>query len=125
MSARWQFYDPVSTERVDFEINPNEGGTPELKKNILTQVTTAPGVVVLQEGRDVPQQGTFTGTLLTESQLAMFNEWFSKRWIVEMTDDLNRTFEIYITGVQVKRERAVQYPWKHSYTVNYVVVNEL
>lgn len=121
---RWNFYDPVTLESVDFEVNPNTGGTPDHKKNIQTQATAAPdGGTLLMEGRDQVQQSQFSGTLLTQSQLDMFTSWFNKRHPIRMTDDLNRQFIIYITEYTTQRQRAVHYPYKHTYTVTYLVVD--
>lgn len=123
---RWEFYDTYTTDTAVFEINPNDDGTPDRKKNLVTQVATAPdGVVILTEGRDGVKEGTFSGTLLTQSQYDMFVTWFNKRYPIRLTDDLSRQFIIYIKDFNAKRVRAFHYPYKHTYTVNYVVIQEL
>lgn len=120
---RWTFYDSYLTDTATFEVNPNEGGSPNRKKNLSYQPTTAPdGAVLLFEGRDPARTGQFSGTLLTEAQYDMFETWFSKRYPITMTDDLDRDFLIYITEYNTTRKRAVHYPFKHEYTVSYVLV---
>lgn len=120
----WNFTDPYTFETVDFEVNPNEGGTPDRKKTLQTQATAAPdGKTILIEGRDQPLSGSFSGTLLTQTQLDMFTTWFDKRHPITMTDDLGREFTIYITEYTTRRQRAVHYPYKHTYTVSYVIVD--
>lgn len=124
MVVKWRFDDPVTLDSHVFEINPNEGGSPDYTKNIQYRNTSAPnGKTILFEGRDNPPSLEFSGTLLTESQFNMFVEWWNKRYQVEVTDDLGRQFTIVIESFSPKRERAFHYPWKHSYTVRAIIVD--
>lgn len=126
MVVKWQFNDPATLETHTFEINPNEGGSPEYTKNIQYRNTSAPdGKTLLFEGRDNPQTLEFSGVLLTESQYNMFRDWWDKRYQVYVTDDLGREFSIVIEAFIPKRERAFHHPWKHSYTVRATIVDWL
>jgi hypothetical protein len=49
-------------------------------------------------------------------------EWFNKRYPIEVTDDLDRILTIYITTFEPKRVRSATYPWKHTYSVKYLVL---
>lgn len=123
---RWVFTDPVTSETYEMEINPNEGGTPKLSKNISYQITTAPepnSRVLMFEGRPQPRQGSFAGTILTEQHYNAMVQWYEKRNQIYVTDDLGRTFTIYITGFDAKRVRAIQHPWKHTYTCEYTIID--
>lgn len=116
--VRWTFYDPNTTVTNTYSVNPNAGGTPELKKQTTSQRTTAGAKVIYFEGNTVPHTLQWSGTLLDEDQLDMFQEWFDKRHQILLTDDLGREYYIYITSFQIQRERARQHLWKHSYTMS-------
>jgi hypothetical protein len=121
---RWTFTDPVTLDSYEFEINPSDGGSPTYKKNIAFQNTAAPdGRVLAFEGRPSPQTGNFKGTILTEEHYNAMLEWFGVKNQIYMTDDLGRTQSIYITDFDPQRVRAVQHPWKHSFTVSYFVLD--
>lgn len=121
---KWKFTDPVDMSEYTFDINPNQGGSPTWKKSIEYQKTAAPdGKVLMFEGQDDPQELTFSGVILEQAQYDAMILWFTKRHAILMTDDLGREFPIYITGFNPTRERAVHYPWKHSYEVNYTILD--
>jgi len=123
MVARWRFDDPVDSTSYTFPINPNDGGTPNNEKTITVSPTTAPdGAVVVTEGLDKPQEIEFKGTILFEAQYTAMVEWFNKRHVILLTDDLDRQFRIYITSFVASRKRAQQHPFKHEYSVKATVV---
>lgn len=120
---KWTFYDPVTLDSYLFHVNPNEGGSPEYAKTISYAETTAPGGNVLMfEGADPPRHGSFSGTILERDQYEAMVEWFNKRYIIRIIDDLNREFDVIITKFSARRQRAVHYQYKHTYTVDYTIV---
>lgn len=119
--VKWLFEDLALDESYVFEINPNEGGSPQYKKNITYQDTIA-GNTLIFEGGDQAIETSVSGTLLSQSQHETFVDWFSKRHLIRLTDDLGRTYMIYITGYEPKRVRAVQARYKHTYTLSYTIV---
>lgn len=122
--VRWLFYDPVTTDEYELDINPAEGGSPQYRKNIVYQNTSAPdGKVLMFEGRDNVQELEVTGTILEEDHYNALLEWYQKRHQIRVTDDLGRQFMIYITAFEAKRERAFHYPWKHSYVLRYTEID--
>lgn len=122
--VKWQFHDPELDETYTFEINANKGGSPQYAKKLQYQSTVAPdGQTIAFEGVDDPSQTEFSGTILTRDQYDAMLAWFAKRYPIEFTDDLGRLFSIYITSFAPQRERAAQHPWKHSYTVRYLVLS--
>lgn len=124
MVVKWQFYDPVTTESYTFEINPSQGGSPQLSKNFAYQSTAAPdGKVIAFEGRIPVQTIEFSGTILSQSQYDAIIEWFNKPYQIQVTDDLGRSFVIVIEQFSPTRERAFHYPYKHSYTVRATIVD--
>ncbi len=122
--VRWSFTDPITSATYSFNMNPNAGGSPQYKKKILTQNTTAPGGnVLLFEGADEPRTGTVSGTILELSHYQAIVDWWEKRYPVVMTDDLGRTQTIYITEFLPERVRAANHPYKHTFTMNYAVIS--
>lgn len=123
MVVKWTFTDPTDSSVYTFAINPNDGGSPQYKKRVVQVNTTAPnGNVVVYEGADEPLSGSFSGVILDLTQYQAMVTWFSKRYPIMVEDDLGREQTIYITEFTPKRERARSHPYKHSYTVSYVVL---
>lgn len=122
--VRWTFYDPTNSTTYTFPINPSEGGSPIHKKTMTYQNTLSPGGrVLIFEGQTEAQEVEFSGTILDQAQYDAMVLWFNKRHQIRLTDDLGRQFNIYITEFTPKRERAYHHPWKHSYSVKYVVMS--
>lgn len=122
--VRWVFDDPNTLESWTFAVNPSQGGSPSYDKNLGYQNTSAPdGKVISFEGRDNPQPFEFSGTLFTEDEYNTFVTWWNKRYQIQVTDDLGRTFTIEIKSFRPTRRRAIQHPWKHDYEVSATIVN--
>lgn len=120
----WRFYDPTVPEEWELQVNPNDGGTPANKKTITYQNTSAPdGLTLMFEGRDEVEQLAFSGVLLHQEQLQLFQTWFKKRHQVRLTDDLGRVFWVYITSFEPKRVRSRSHPWKHQYQATATVLD--
>ena len=121
---KWKFFDPSTNEGYIFAVSPNADGSPQYEKSITYSNTAAPdGLTLMFEGRDNPLTLSFSGTLLTQEQYQAFVTWFKKRHQILITDDLERQFMCYITKFAAKRERAVHYPWKHSYTCEATILD--
>ena len=122
--VRWEFEDPVTLDTYEFEINPSSGGSPAYQKSFQYQATAAEdGKTLIFEGRDQVQKINFSGTILTEEHFNAFITWWQKRYQVNITDDLGRTFSIVLESFTPTRERAVLHPWKHSYEVSATIVD--
>jgi hypothetical protein len=120
----WEFYDPVGNETYNWEINPNDGGYPSRSKNISYEATAAPnGQTLAFEGRESPASLSFSGTILTESQFNTLNDWYLKRNQIRLTDDLGREFWIYIKSFNPTRVRSINYPWRHNYSIEAIVLD--
>lgn len=124
MVVKWKFEDFIEEDEYTFLINPNKGGTPEMKKNIIQRNTTAPdGKTILFEGRDEPMTFTFSGTLRDETQLTTLQSWVQRRNQIRLTDDLGRSYSVYLTGISATRIRAAQALWKHEWEITAVLVD--
>ncbi len=122
--ARWQFYDPNTLATTQFDVNPNAGGSLSLEKNISTHTTVAPGgSLIIFEGNEPVQEITFSGIIRTEQQYTDLVTTFQKYHQVELTDDLGRTFMIFIEKFEPKRAYKRAAPWRHTYTVTATIVD--
>lgn len=123
MRIGWQIYDPVTAETITLEINPNDDGSLQYEKQMTYKNTSAPGGnVVAFEGRDAPYTSSFSGVLLTENQYNTYVDIFSKRYPLQLTDDLGRSFLVYFTSFKPKRKISRTYPWRHEYTCDYYIM---
>jgi len=121
----WVFTDLSTGATYDWEINPYEGGTPGVEKNVLFKSPAgANGQAIVMEGRDSLQELTVTGVLLSEALLNTMKTWAEKRHPVLLTDDLGRQFRIYITRYEASRVRQSTRPWRHESSVTYLVLTE-
>lgn len=121
---KWTFSDPTASEIYTLLVNPDAGGSPQYKKNLFYQSTSAPGGKTLVfEGQDEVQEIEFSGTLIDESQLDNFVLWFDKRRQIMITDDLDREFWVYIKSFEPTRVRNVSHPFKHTWKVSAVVLD--
>jgi len=119
----WIFTDNVLVESYAFEINPNDDGSLQYEKAVSYKNTSGgSGQTVAFEGRDAPYATTFSGSILTEAQYNAMVTWFSKRYPIDIEDDLGRQFTIYITKFSPKRKRSREYPWRHEYSVDYFII---
>lgn len=124
MVVKWTFYDGVTLDEYTFDINPNDGGTPNYNKTITYENTAGPGGVTLMfEGRDEPPKLRFSGTILEQDQFDTFKTWFDKRHQIRVTDDLSRQYWIYITKFEARRRRAYSHPWKHDYEIEATILS--
>jgi hypothetical protein len=120
----WQFHDPVVDETYYWEINPNDGGYPERTKSIAYNATSAPdGQTVAFEGREAPMSFSFSGVILTQTQFEVMNTWYEKKNQIQLTDDLGRSFWIYIRTFSPRRQRSASHPWKHNYTMEAIILD--
>lgn len=121
----WVLRDNASAtpEEYLWEVNPNAFSMP-LRKNIGYSNAAAPdGRVVAYEGRDEVRNITFSGVILTQAQYEEMEHWFNKRTQLELEDDLGRTMYVYITSFSFERQRSTQYPWKHTYNGEMIILD--
>lgn len=120
----WRWEDPTEGTVQFMEVNPNAGASPGYQKALSKQTTTAPdGQVLLFEGRDQAPTFDCSGVILTQTQFEfLYNAW-NKRHPVILTDDLGRTFTLYIEKFTPKREPRRSHPWRHTYDLSAVVLS--
>jgi hypothetical protein len=122
--VRWQFQDLTLLETYTFPVNPKDGFTPGVQKNITRSSTVAPdGLTLVWEGTDKPQDVKWSGVILTQAHLDAFTLWAQKRHQIEVTDDLGRVFIIYIESFVPTRAYKTNYPWRHTYEITATIVD--
>jgi hypothetical protein len=114
----WYFTDLATSTEYIFEVNPNAGGSPLYQKNIAARTTLAAGgKQLVYQGTQIPSSFEWSGVLLNQEQHDMFTLWWEYRHQIQVTDDLQRTFYIYISDYTPERQRAAHSPHKRSYTM--------
>jgi hypothetical protein len=122
--VRWTLYDPIELVTYTFHINPFEGGSPQFRKKVNYQSTSAPdGLTLIFEGQDEVQEITWEGTILEQAHYDALYEWWAKRRQLLLTDDMGREFWVYLQTFEPKRVRAAHHPWKHTYSMKAVILD--
>lgn len=122
--VRWTLYDPMGGLTYTFHLNPREGGSPTYRKKFNYQNTSAPGgMTLLFEGQDEVKEITWDGTILEKEHYDALLEWWDKRRQLKLTDDLGRSYWVYLQNFEPVRVRAALHPWKHTYTIKAVIVD--
>ena len=123
--ARWTFTEVGTTNSYTFDMNPTQASSPVRRRNITYQTTAgANGRVLVSEGRAEPPTIQINGSLTTEAQYTALDTWANKRALVDIQDDLGRTFRSVISTFDPTRVRSVLTPWRHDYTLEAMVVQE-
>lgn len=116
----WKFYDGATT--YNLPVNPNAASTPK-RKRTLTYQATAAGNQIKYEGRSSPNIINFSGDILNEAQFRSFQVWTRKRKQVRITDDLGQNFWVYFKSFSPSRQKAQEYNWMMSYSVEAFVLD--
>lgn len=125
-TQRWIFYDYWNSGPTPYyyqwEINPSDGGSPEVSKNLAISQNVGPNRMnLVQEGQSVIPTLQFSGTILTQQQYETLELWFDRRVLIEMSDDLHRTFYGVFSKFAPKRARRPRNPWYHTYDAEFAV----
>jgi len=139
MKVAWQFYDPIGDESYSFPVNPNaDTSNIGVNKNITYSVASAAysgdngatpadipytNVSVILDSVDEVKSFNFSGILYSAEEYFWLMYWSTRNNYVELTDDIGRTFEVYVTSFKTERVRSRKFPWKHSYSMETVVRN--
>jgi hypothetical protein len=122
----WRWEDPTEGTVEFMSLNPNEGASPTFAKTLTKATTTAPGgqrQVLIYEGADPPVEFPFSGVILTQEQFEFLQIAWSKRHLLQLTDDLGRIFTLYLETFTPQRIRSANYPWRHTYQASAVIVS--
>jgi hypothetical protein len=116
-------YSTGSPEVFAFPINPNEFSPPGRQANIATELGTAPNAApIIFQGRDQITRGSFAGVVNTEDFYLNLRDWLNKWYVLELTDDQGRTWDILVTQVEWTRIRRANNQWRFDYGVDFIGV---
>lgn len=122
--VRWRFVDVYETGFSPFDwtfdINPNDGGSPNVEKNFNIAMSVGPRQgIILQEGSMAPPAVSFSGVILTQEHYETFETWFVKRVVLDLYDDLERQFRGALSSFHPKRVRKPYNFWYHTYDAEF------
>lgn len=116
----WTFFDGNVTYKLP--INPQQASMPTNNK-VLTFQETCSGKQVIYQGKPETKKISFSGVILEEAQYLSFREWFLKRKQVQITDDLEQEYWIYLKRFSPTRKRSNVYPWYMDYSAEGVLLD--
>lgn len=131
MRTAWRLYDPVEDEAYLMPVNPNvDSSSLGVQKSSGYSVTAGgyysdtaenPGsyynVTLMYERNDDVKKFNFSGNIYNATEYYQLLYWANKKNYFQITDDIDRTFDVYVTGFSIERLRSRRFPWKHSYTL--------
>jgi hypothetical protein len=105
-----------------WEINPNDGGSPEIQKNMSILQNVGPNRMnLVMEGQSTVPTIAFTGVILTQTQYEAMELWFDRRVLIKLLDDLGRSFYGVFSKFAPKRQRRGTNFWYHTYDAQFTV----
>lgn len=124
----WILEDVVDNVTQVMSINPNDGASPAYRKNLTKASSSAPGdaaQALVFEGTDEIPQFDFSGTILTKAQYDLLFFAWKKRHPIKLTDDLGRSFVIYLESFEPARKAPMSpmYPWRHTYSATSIILS--
>jgi hypothetical protein len=131
----WRFEDPVLLETYIWPVNPNQdNGSGGITKSFAYESVSAYrrtdagedtiGTVIFEA--NVNQRTfSYSGFFYNQEDYDNMMEWAYKKYPLELWDDLGRGLLVYTQKVATKRVRSRQNIYKHSYTINGIILEEL
>lgn len=106
-----------------FPVNPNTFQSPGRQASISQESTTAPnGTTILFQGQDKAPTGSFGGAIMSASMLADIQTWANKWYVLTLTDDQSRTWDILITGLSLDRLRRATNQNRFNYQIDFLAI---
>ena len=119
----WVFTDPTTLEEHTWEVNPNDGGSPDISKSLSQKANVAPdGGTVIYQGAPPVQTLEFSGVILDQDHYDVLSDWAARSHLIQITDDLDRTFVVIVDKFSPKRVRKGTRPYYHTYSMSCTIV---
>lgn len=124
--VKWTFTDVfqrgIAPFTYVFAINPNDGGSPTMQKNFNFTHSVGPrrGSIIQEGGSEAPKMD-FSGIILSKTQYYALETWYQKRLMLDLTDDLGRTFRGTLSTWTPKRTRRASNPWYHEWDAEFTI----
>lgn len=119
MTQRWQLVDPLAVKPTyTFERNPNKitSTQDDLKLDTQALAPTATAEVLGIKQTEAPFQWSFSGTLDTQAMHDALLSWSQINQVVQVIDDLGRTFNVLPTEFNVTERMPTPHkPWRFEY----------
>lgn len=104
------------------DINPNDGGTPNVTKNVTMSQNTGPNRVnIIQEGQSQAPVLGFSGVILTQEHLEAMEMWYDRRVFIKVSDDLGREFYGVFNKFAPHRQRRASNFWYHTFDAEFTL----
>ena len=132
----WKLSDPVTFDEYFLPVNPlTDNGSHGVQKvtkyaealstyvdsNTILRINDT----VIQDSPDELPVASYAGTIYTKDQLDKFKEWFSKDYPIQYRDDLGREYLVLVVKFSKERVRSAKFRFKHSYSLDMLVLEEL
>lgn len=126
MATKWVFTDYFQKGPTPYaytwEVNPNDGGSPEIAKNMTILQNVGPNRInLVMEGQSSVPTLSFSGVILTQTHYETLELWFDRRVMIRLTDDLGRNFYGVFSKFSPKRSRRASNVWYHTYDAEFTV----
>ena len=106
-----------------FPINPNQFDVPGRTAQIESQTTTGPnGTTVLFQGKDEPPKGSMSGAVTSEAMRLDLETWTDKWYVLTLTDDQSRAWDILITNFSYSRLRRATNQNRFDYKIDFLEI---
>lgn len=127
MVVKWIFEDYWEAAAPPYSytmaINPNDGGSPQVTKNMNVMANAGPNRMnLVQEGQSEVPTMDFSGIILDQAEYEAMEIWYDKRILIKITDDLGRQFYGIFNKWAPKRERRGGNFWYHTYDAEVSIV---
>lgn len=128
-SGRWTFqeYDFSDVENVltyEFPINPSRLEETYAEAAITAEATTAyDGAMMIWEGERRPDRWIIAGEVFERIDHDALAYWAAINQRLWVTDEYGRTILAKIVGFKATRKRAMEYPWRHEYSMTFDVLD--
>lgn len=120
--TRWIFSDPIDASELTFERNPEDGGEPGLKRNILTQTTSPTHQSIIIESGTADQDISLKGRLLSTAERDAMLVFVNKERRLLWTNDLGEQHWIYIDTFEALRKNKTSHTYYAEYTLHALIL---
>lgn len=129
ITTRWTFYDPSVPELYTLPINPDKMDSPHYGRNLATASGVRTGTLERVRVIDTAPQmkeWSFTGVVRSQIQHDRLTYWAEKRTPIQITDHLDRTFEVIVKRFDpVARQPTADVPWRGRYTMTCLLIRRV
>lgn len=120
--TRWTFTDLVDATELVFERNPEDGGEPGIKRNVVVQTSGPTHQPIIVEAGTTDQDISLKGVLLSTAERDTILVFVNKERPVLWTNDVGDQRMIYIDEFTPTRKKRVSHTYIADYTLHALVL---